>query len=66
MIYLVNLKYYMGCKKKRKLDKIKAMLLIAKSQSLSNRKHKRNERKIYFCQLCKAYQLLKIYSEVRC
>lgn len=38
---------------KLKLDKIKAMLIIASSQRKSN--HKRNEKRLYFCEECNGW-----------
>lgn len=42
------------CKKIR-LDKIKAMLIVAKAQSHTNARHKRREIRIYWCVKCKAW-----------
>jgi hypothetical protein len=44
----------MSCNKK-KLDEIKAMLIIASAQSSNNSNHKRKELRYYYCKECKAY-----------
>lgn len=47
----------MNCKKK-KLDKIKAMLIISNS-SKENHNHNRQEIRIYWCDECKSYHTTK-------
>lgn len=44
----------MICKKK-KIDKIKAMMIIANSQKESQKSRKRKEKKYYWCNVCKSY-----------
>lgn len=41
----------MSCKKK-KLDKIGAMLIIANAQKKTQKNFKRMEKKLYFCEEC--------------
>lgn len=40
---------------KKKLDKIKAMLIVANAQKRTQKNFNRNEIRIYFCEECKAY-----------
>lgn len=40
---------------KVKIDKIKAMLIIANSQKPSQKSFKRKETRYYFCEPCNAY-----------
>lgn len=40
---------------KRKMDKVKAMLIVAKSISTSNQNHNRREIRFYFCNICNSY-----------
>jgi hypothetical protein len=46
--------HVMICKKKR-IDKIKAMLIIANANKRSQRNFNRKEVRYYFCETCKAY-----------
>jgi len=54
--------------RKKKLDKIKAMLIIANAQKSTQKNFNRQEVRVYFCSLCNAYhttskklsQLIKI------
>jgi hypothetical protein len=43
------------CCKKKKLDKIGAMLIIANSNKKTQKSFKRKEKKFYFCKECKCY-----------
>lgn len=47
------------CGKKR-LDKIKAMMIVANAQSPSQKNHKRKETAYYFCDKCKSYHVTSI------
>ena len=40
---------------KKKLDKIKAMLIVSNSQKPTQTSFKRNEIRVYFCTECNAY-----------
>lgn len=40
---------------KKKLSRIDALLIVAKSQSRANKNHKRRETRIYFCKDCGAW-----------
>lgn len=40
---------------KKKLDKIKAMLIVANSQKRTQKNFKRKEIRVYFCRECKTY-----------
>jgi hypothetical protein len=44
----------MKCKKK-KLDKIKAMLIVSNSQKRSQKNFNRKEKRIYLCDICKSW-----------
>jgi len=44
----------MFCKKK-KLDKLGAMLIVANSQKRTQKNFKRKESKIYYCEECKCW-----------
>jgi len=44
----------MNCRKK-KIDKIKAMLIVANANKKTQKNLKRKEIRYYFCQWCKAY-----------
>jgi hypothetical protein len=46
----------MSCKKK-KFDKIKAMMVIANSQKITQKNFKRNEKSYYYCEECKIYHV---------
>jgi hypothetical protein len=41
--------------KKKKLDKIQAMLIVANSNKRTQKSFKRKEYRIYFCNECKAW-----------
>lgn len=41
--------------KKKKLDKIGAMMIIAKAQKQTQMNFNRNEKRFYFCKICNAY-----------
>ena len=40
---------------KKKLDKIKAMFIVANAQKSTQKDFNRKEVRIYFCEKCKAY-----------
>lgn len=40
---------------KQKLNRLSAMLLVAKNKSPINKKHKRRETRVYWCSKCGAY-----------
>jgi hypothetical protein len=40
---------------KVKVDRIKAMLIIAKAQKVSNKNHNRREKRYYWCGECRSY-----------
>lgn len=40
---------------KKKLDKIKAMMIIANSQKQTQKNFKRKEIRVYFCKECDSY-----------
>lgn len=44
----------MSCKK-RKLDKVGALMVIMKSQKQTQKNFNRNEKRYYFCKECNAY-----------
>ena len=41
--------------RKKKLDKISAMMIVANAQKQTQKNLKRNEIRIYFCKECNAY-----------
>ena len=41
--------------KKKKWDKITAMMIIANSQKRTQNNHNRNETRYYWCDICKSY-----------
>jgi len=43
--------------KKRKLDKIKALLIVANSQKRSQKSHNRKEIRYYYCEDCKSFHV---------
>jgi len=45
--------------KKKKLDKIKAMLIVANSKKQTQKNFKRKEIRYYYCKYCKAYHTTK-------
>lgn len=45
------------CKKKRYGDKISAMFALSQAKYCGNFTSKRNEKRIYFCEKCKAWHL---------
>lgn len=53
--------------KKKKVDKIKAMLIIANAQKATQKDFSRNETRYYFCDECKAYHTTskKLWKSVK-
>ena len=43
------------CCNKKKIDKVKALLIIANAQKQTQRNFKRKEIRYYYCEECKAY-----------
>ena len=46
----------MSCHKKA-MDKIKALMLIAKNKGANNHNFNRRERRCYYCKYCNAYHV---------